>query len=160
MGLNSLLHIEFPVSDAERVEAVMPIAPEVLQPFGFLHGGATVSLLEAAASLGAQNRADLERERPFGIDVHVRHRKGARSGMLRAVAALEREEVSERTGSRTQHWSVAAYDDEGDVVSDGSVVTKVVSLAYLARREAERASASQTPPARADASAAQETSAD
>ena len=30
-----------------------------------------------------------------------------------------------------QYWNVAAYDDAGDVVSDGVVMTKIVPLAYL-----------------------------
>ena len=120
-------------ADAERVEGVMPITDAVRQPFGFVHGGATIALLETVASIGAELRANLDEERPFGVDVHVRHRKSGREGMLRGVAELMREEPS-RTAGTKQFWSVAAFDDAGDVVSEGEVVTKIVPVAYLEAR--------------------------
>ena len=52
-------------------------------------------------------------------------------GLLRGVADLDREEVSERTGAVKQYWNVAAYDDAGDVVSDGVIMTKIVPLVHL-----------------------------
>lgn len=137
MGLTDLLDIRLVSVSAERVEATMPITPDVLQPFGFVHGGATIALLETAASAGVAFEVDLERERPFGVDVQVRHRKPGRAGMLRAVAELEREEPS-RTGGVKQFWNVAAYDDEGDVVSEGVIMAKIVPLTRLAEKERER----------------------
>lgn len=90
MTLVETLHIEAASVRDERVEAVMPVMPDVLQPFGFVHGGATIALLETVASLGAQQGTDLESERPFGVDVHVRHRKAVASGTLLGVAELDR----------------------------------------------------------------------
>ena len=55
------------------------------------------------------------------------------------MADLDREEVSERTGAVKQYWNVTAYDDAGDVVSDGVIMTKIVSLDRLAQKERERA---------------------
>lgn len=116
----------------ERVEMEMPITDKLMQPFGFLHGGVTIALLESVASLAAELNTDLSKERPFGIDVHVRHRKSGKQGMLRAVAELGSVEGSK------QIWNVVAYDDEGDVVSDGTVTTKIVTLERLAEKERER----------------------
>ena len=59
MTLVETLHIEAASVRDERVEAVMPVMPDVLQPFGFVHGGATIALLETVASLGAQQGTDL-----------------------------------------------------------------------------------------------------
>ncbi len=133
MALTDVLHIEIVSADEGRVEATMPITPDVFQPFGFLHGGATISLLETVASIGAEMLADLDRERPFGIDVQVRHRKSGKAGMLRGIAELDRTEGSKR------FWNVTALDDEGDVISDGVIVTKTVTLERLAQKERERA---------------------
>lgn len=141
MTLNDTLHITITSSCKTRVEAEMPITPDLHQPFGFLHGGATIALLESAASKGAEENADFETERPFGVDVHVRHRKSGKAGLLRGVAQLDRQETSERSGAVKQFWNVVAYDDEGDVVSEGVIVTKIVSLAYLASKERERTAA-------------------
>lgn len=136
-GFTATLDIEYLETSATRVVAVMPITPDVLQPFGYVHGGATIALLESVASVGAEMGVDIDRERPFGIDVHVRHRKSGTCGSLKGVAELERVEGSK------QFWAVAAYDDEGDVVSDGVVVTKVVSLERLAEKGREREAAKQ-----------------
>ena len=106
----------------------MPITDAVLQPFGFVHGGATLALLETVASRAAELRADLETERPFGTRVDVRHRKSGRAGSVRGVAELERVEGVK------QIWRVNAYDDEGDVMSTGTFETKIVTLAYLAEK--------------------------
>ena len=131
MALTDTLHIETVSADKRHVEATMPIVPEVFQPHGYLHGGATIALLETVASIGTEQNTDFDKERPFGIDVQVRHRKSGKEGTLRGVADLDREEVSERTGAVKQYWNVAAYDDAGDVVSDGVIMTKIVSLARL-----------------------------
>lgn len=56
------------------------------------------------------------------------------------MAELDRIEPA-RTGGVRQFWNVAAYDDEGDVVSEGVVVMRIVPLARLAEKERERAAA-------------------
>ena len=137
MTLMDSLHMQFACVGKDRVEATMPVTPEVSQPFGFLHGGATIALLETAASRGAEERADLEHERPFGVEVQVRHRKSATTGTVRAVAMLECEGPSSVSGIK-QFWNVAAYDDEGDVLTEGLIMVKVVPLARLAEKERER----------------------
>ena len=131
MALTETLHIDTVSAGRRHVEAVMPITSDVLQPHDYLHGGATIALLETVASIGAEQSTDFERERPFGVDVRVRHRKGGKKGLLRGVADLDREEVSERTGAVKQYWNVAAYDDAGYVVSDGVIMTKIVPLVHL-----------------------------
>ena len=140
MSLVETLHMPTVSKTPQRVEVVLPITPDLYQPHGFLHGGVTIALLESAASYGAECHTDFSKELPFGIEVTVRHRKSGKEGMLRGVADLDREEVSERTGAVKQYWNVAAYDDAGDVVSDGVIMTKIVSLARLAQKEQERTS--------------------
>ena len=135
-GFLETLGIKFTARSKHEVTGFMPITERVLQPFGYLHGGATIALLESLASAGAEENADFDTERPFGIDVHVRHRKSGTSGLLHGRATLERSSESER--GRTQYWNVVATDDKGDVVSDGTVITKIVSLARLERLAEER----------------------
>ena len=139
MGLIQTLGIETVAADRTRVEMTMPITDAVLQPFGVLHGGATISLLETAASYGAELSTNLATHRNFGVDVHVRHRKNGAGSVLRGVAELDHEETSAYSGAVKQFWAVTAYDDAGDVVSEGTIVVKIVSLEYLARKAAEHA---------------------
>ncbi len=141
MALNDLLNITFTSTTKERVEAVMPVTPDLYQPFGFLHGGATISVLESAASRGAEQHANFETERPFGVDVHVRHRKSLQEGTLRGVAQLDHEEISEYSGALKQFWNVTAYDDVDDVISEGVIITKIVSVEYLEAKNRAREAA-------------------
>lgn len=134
MAFNELLGIQVESVKPGRVEMSMPITKDHTQPFGFLHGGATLTLLEAAASRGAECTVDPSKERPFGIEINVRHRKSGQVGdTLRGIAELDREELGSY-GSRKQIWNVTAYDGTGDVVSEGTFTTKVVSLARLAEK--------------------------
>ena len=134
MAFVDMLGISVVSASRNHIEATMPITPDLYQPYGYLHGGATIALLESVASVGAEQRTNFERERPFGVDVHVRHRKSGKEGQLRGVAEFDHEEVSEHTGAVKQYWNVVAYDDAGEVVSEGVIMTKVVSLEYLATK--------------------------
>lgn len=131
-GLFALLDIELLKSEKTHVEMQLPITSQVLQPFGYLHGGITISLLESAASIATENNADLDKELPFGVDVHVKHRKSGKSGMLRGVADLDHVEGNK------WFWRVVAFDDEGDIISEGTIIVKIVSLERLKEKAAER----------------------
>lgn len=132
MAFAEMLEIKVTSMSPDRVEAIMPITPDIYQPHGFVHGGATVTLLETVASYGAEARTDFDHERPFGVCVRVDHRKSGKFGTLRGVAKIDHVEGTK------QFWNVVAYDDEGDIVSDGVVVTKIVSLERLAEKQRER----------------------
>ena len=140
MALTDTLRIETVSADKRHVEATMPIVPEVFQPHGYLHGDAEGTLLVEIRVLLGADACHRFQQRDGGAAVQVRHRKSGKEGTLRGVADLDREEVSERTGAVKQYWNVAAYDDAGDVVSDGVIMTKIVSLARLAQKEQERTS--------------------
>lgn len=134
-GFNEVLGFTYTEQSPQRVEAIMPITDAIRQPFGVVHGGATISLLEAVASHGAALMTNFAIEVPFGIEANIRHRKSGKEGSIRAVATLNRIEGSK------QVWDVVAYDDEGDVMSDGTFTTKIVSLERLAEIERRRAEA-------------------
>ena len=140
MAFNEELHISFSYEQKDCIYAQMPITEHVLQPFGFLHGGATIALLEAAASYGAELSCDLSCARPFGVEVCVSHVKSACAGTLHAEARLKSERTSAYSGTITQCWDVVARDDEGDVISKGEITTKIASLAYLAEKQKQQTS--------------------
>lgn len=137
MALAELFRIRVVERTPERVELMMPITPDLFQPYGLLHGGVTIALLETAASYGAEERTDFSREQPFGLETAIRHHKPGRAGSLRGVAEFEREE-SASFGGRKQFWRVVATDDDGDIISEGVFVTKIVTLEHLANKERAR----------------------
>lgn len=125
MGLNETLGIAFPEASRNFVKGELPITDAIRQPFGFVHGGATIALLESVASLGTELNSDHAREIPFGVNVNVTHRKSGVDGTLHGEAVLDREEKSSK-GYRKLFWNVRARDDAGDVVSEGSVLCLIV----------------------------------
>ena len=131
-GFARQLGIVFTKETKDRVEGTMPIDSSKFQPWGFVHGGCTISFLESLASRAAEMNADLDNERPFGVDVHVKHKKPGQKGMMTGYAELDHVERNK------QFWTVVALDDEGDTISDGVIITKIVTLARLEEKERER----------------------
>ncbi len=130
-GFNGYLGVRFLEQSPEKTVAALDISEKLFQPFGFLHGGVTLALIEAAASRAVDLRTDLAKERPFGISISVDHKKPGKSGMLRAVAEFSHQEKNK------QFWNVKALDDEDDIVSEGIFVTKIVSLERLREKDNE-----------------------
>jgi 1,4-dihydroxy-2-naphthoyl-CoA hydrolase len=133
-GFNKLLGEHITKIAPGLIEGEMKVTPDLLQPWGFLHGGATISLLESVASAGAEFMCNLEVEQPFGVDVHVHHWKSGREGdTIRGVATFKEKVPSKKAGYKL-FWDVAAYDGKGDAISDGVVEVKVVPKDYLAKK--------------------------
>ena len=94
----------------ERVVMRMPIGPKVRQPFGLLHGGASVALAESAASLGSTQHVDLETQTVMGMEINANHLRARREGMLVAEASLVHK------GRRALVWDIRLRDEKGALV--------------------------------------------
>lgn len=129
---NGMLGIRFPYLSTDKVVAELDISPRLYQPFGFLHGGVTLALIESAASRAADMRTDFSKERPFGVHIEVDHKKPGKQGVLRATAVFDHQEKNK------QIWNVEVRDEDDDIVSDGIFISKIVSLERLAEKERER----------------------
>jgi uncharacterized protein (TIGR00369 family) len=87
MNPNSLMHrmgIEVLEASAERLVATMPVEGNT-QPYGLLHGGASVVLAETLGSIGAALHAGLGKA-VVGLDINATHHRAARSGLVTGVA--------------------------------------------------------------------------
>ncbi|PKR83859.1 PaaI family thioesterase [Heyndrickxia camelliae] len=97
------------VSDG-KVVATMPVNEHTRQPFGYLHGGASVALAETVASLGAANSIDLENEICFGLEINANHIRSKRDGVVSATAEVVHK------GKSTQVWQIHIKDEEGNLI--------------------------------------------
>ena len=104
------LGIEVTLATPERVEARMPVDRRTHQPFGLLHGGASVALAETVASVGGYMNVDPAREHVVGLEINANHLRAKRDGEVRAVA------TPIHVGRRTQVWEVRIADEEGRAV--------------------------------------------
>ena len=94
----------------ERVVARMPVAPKVHQPFGLLHGGASVALAETVASIGGWMNVDREKEGVVGLEINANHLRGKRDGVVTAVA------TPVHVGRKTHVWEIRISDEQDKLV--------------------------------------------
>jgi uncharacterized protein (TIGR00369 family) len=88
----------------------MPVAKAVHQPFGLLHGGASVALAETVASIGAWMNVDQATQAAVGLEINANHIRGVRSGTVTAVA------TPKHVGRSTQVWEITITDEQDRLV--------------------------------------------
>ena len=121
--LLSTLGIEIVEATREKVVGRMPIGPRVHQPFGLLHGGASIALAETVASTAGWMQIDQEKERIVGLEINANHLRAKRDGMLTAVA------TAVHVGRRTHVWNVLIADEDGKPVCVSRCTLAVVPAA-------------------------------
>lgn len=82
--LGEKMGIEFVEASPQRIVATMPVAGNN-QPYGLLHGGASVVLAETLGSVGAALHAG-EGRIAVGLDINATHHRGVRSGLVTGTA--------------------------------------------------------------------------
>jgi 1,4-dihydroxy-2-naphthoyl-CoA hydrolase len=108
MGSGTLMErmgIIFTEVTPERLVATMPVSGNT-QPYGLLHGGASVVLAETLGSFGSVMHAGPGRV-AVGIDINATHHRAARNGIVTGTA------TPLHLGSTMASWQVAIVDEQG-----------------------------------------------
>ncbi|HEY3369021.1 MAG TPA: hotdog fold thioesterase [Symbiobacteriaceae bacterium] len=100
-----VLGIELEEATPQRVVATMPVDARTHQPFGILHGGASVALAETVASIGATLNAGPNRV-AVGMEINANHIRPKQSGTVRAVA------TPSHVGKATTVWEIRISDED------------------------------------------------
>lgn len=119
-GLHQSLGIEVIEIGEGKVKATMPVDDRTRQPYGYLHGGASVALAETAASVGTAALIDLEKEICFGLEINANHVRSKRDGMVTATA-----ETVHR-GKTTMVWDIRINDEDGRLISISRCTVAIV----------------------------------
>ncbi len=98
--LNANLGILFTEVGDDFVRATMPVDERTRQPYGLLHGGASVALAETLGSMGAAMCVDLREFQVVGQEINANHIRAARSGLVTGTARPV------HLGGRTHVWSI------------------------------------------------------
>jgi 1,4-dihydroxy-2-naphthoyl-CoA hydrolase len=109
-GLPATLGIEMIELSESRVVATMPVDDRTRQPFGLLHGGASIALAETVASFGAVLHIDRERFTAVGQEINGNHLRPKFDGVVRATG------VPIHLGRSTQVWSIEIADEQGRLI--------------------------------------------
>ena len=114
------LGIQYTYASDERVEATMPVDYRTRQPFGILHGGATLALAETVAGLGSMIICEPD-EIVVGMQVSGNHISSAHGGdTVRAVATIVHK------GRSSHVWNVDVFTSTNKLVSSIRVVNSVI----------------------------------
>ena len=105
--IGELLDIRFESFDDDSLTASMVVDPRTHQPYGLLHGGASVVLAETLGSMASHLCIDSSRFYCVGLEVNANHLRGLRSGRVNAVArALH-------LGRTTHVWDIRLSGEDG-----------------------------------------------
>lgn len=114
------LGIQYTYASDERVEATMPVDYRTRQPFGILHGGATLALAETVAGLGSMIICEPD-EIVVGMQVSGNHISSAHEGdTVRAVGIILHK------GRSSHIWNVDVFTSTNKLVSSIRVVNSVI----------------------------------
>lgn len=106
----------------DRVVATMPVGPKVHQPFGILHGGASVVLAESVASIGATANVDLSKQRAVGLEINANHIRSKKDGLLTATA------TPLHKGRKTQVWTVEIKDENDKLICTSRCTLAIIDV--------------------------------
>lgn len=109
-GLADTLGIEVLELSPSRVVATMPVDARTLQPFGILHGGASLALAETVASIGATANVDRDAFLAMGLEINANHLRAKSEGVVTATA------TPIHVGRTTHVWDIRITDEVGRVV--------------------------------------------
>ncbi|MBT2144408.1 MULTISPECIES: hotdog fold thioesterase [unclassified Rhodanobacter] len=102
------------------LQGTMPVDRRTHQPYGLLHGGASVALAETLGSTAAMLTLDPEKELAVGLDINANHIRGVRSGTVTGTAkALH-------IGRTTQVWEIRIENEEGALVCISRITMAVI----------------------------------
>ncbi len=105
--IGELLDIRFEAFDDESLTASMVVDSRTHQPYGLLHGGASVVLAESLGSTASYQCIDTQKFFCVGLEVNANHLRGLRSGRVTAVARAV------HLGRTTHVWDIRLSGDDG-----------------------------------------------
>ena len=120
--LVELLDIRFEAFDDDSLTASMVVGPRTHQPYGLLHGGASVVLAETLGSTASYLCIDSTQFYCVGLEVNANHLRGLRSGRVTAVARPL------HLGRTTQVWDIRLSGDDGKLSCVSRLTMAVVPL--------------------------------
>ncbi len=114
------LGIEFTEIGEDFVRGTMPVDARTHQPYGLLHGGASVALAETLGSMGANMCVDSSRFLCVGQEINANHLKSVRSGRVTGTARPL------HVGTRSQVWSIDIVNDSGALICVSRLTVAVI----------------------------------
>lgn len=107
----------------DYLEGQMPVDERTKQPFGLMHGGSAVLLLETLSSAAANHCVDNTKQICVGLEINCNHVRAAKSGWVRGRA------TALHIGRSSMVWQLEVRDEKDRLVTTGRLTSAVTSLA-------------------------------
>ena len=121
-SMSGFLGIIFTAYGDNWVRATMPVNDRTKQPFGRLHGGASVVLAETIASVAASMTIDRTTHVAVGMEINANHIRPAKDGLVHATA------TAEAIGRTSQVWTIRITDDADKLVCLSRITIAVIAI--------------------------------
>jgi 1,4-dihydroxy-2-naphthoyl-CoA hydrolase len=119
-SLSGHLGIRVTEIGADFLRATMPVNAHTQQPFGVLHGGASVALAETVGSLASTMCVDMQQFMCVGQEINANHLRGVSAGTVTATARPF------HLGGRSHVWHIEIRDDNERLVCVSRLTMAVV----------------------------------
>ena len=116
------LGIVFTAAGEDWLQATMPVDARTVQPYGLLHGGASVVLAETLGSSAGNLCLDTRVQMAVGLEINANHLRAVRQGVVTGTArALH-------VGRSTQVWEIRIEDERARAVCVSRLTLPVVPV--------------------------------
>ena len=119
-GMAGHLDIHFTEIGPDYLRGTMPVDSRTVQPFGLLHGGASVVLAETLGSVASNCCVDTPRFYCVGQEINANHLRSARGGRVTGTARPI------HLGSRSHVWDIRIEDEQGRLLCISRLTMAVV----------------------------------
>ncbi len=116
----SHLGMEFIEVGDDYLVGRLPVDHRTHQPYGLLHGGASVTLAETLGSMGGMMCVDPSKFQVVGLEINANHVRGVREGWVTGTAR------SLHRGKTTQLWEIKIVDEAGKLVCVSRITLAVI----------------------------------
>ncbi|MHC5201821.1 hotdog fold thioesterase [Myroides sp. LJL119] len=108
--MGSFLDIVFTEFTPNTLTATMPVVEKTRQPWGILHGGASVVLAETIGSYASSLVIDLQKYTPVGLEINANHLRPVTRGLVQGVCSPI------HLGRKTHVWDIKIHDENQKLV--------------------------------------------
>ncbi len=116
------LGIEWLAPGDDYLQARMPVDSRTCQPYGLLHGGASVALAETLGSVGAAMIIDHSKYYCVGLEINANHIRSVKQGFVTGTAKPL------HIGKTTQVWDIRIHDEREKLICVSRLTVAVIKL--------------------------------
>jgi 1,4-dihydroxy-2-naphthoyl-CoA hydrolase len=122
-GKNTLgnhIGIKFIEIGNDFLKASMPVDERTKQPYGLLHGGASVALAETIGSVASALVVDTEKFICVGLEINANHVRSVREGFVIATC------TPLHLGSSTHVWDIKIHDEKERLICVSRITVAIL----------------------------------